>query len=374
MNNDDHRILALTEAAAALAGRLELEEVLRRIVEAAASLTGARYVALGVLGEDAYLERFIHWGIEEEQAEEIGQLPRGRGILGVLIRDPQLLRLHKLQEHPASVGFPDHHPRMENFLGAPIRSGGRVWGNLYLTEKDGGFTEEDEVWIQLLSAQAGTAIENAELSRRLQDLAVQSERDRIGRDLHDGIIQNLFSIGMSLESAVGLLADSPDRAAQRIEAAVDGIDVAIRELRNTIFHLRPHNAASLGLRDGIVELAREHEVNALVRPRLHLPSDLNARVPGQATPDLLQIVREALSNIARHARAGEVTIRANTDGPLVLEIQDNGVGFEPGTPAVGRGLENIEERAAVLSATLEIDSADGKGTTVRLTMPTEEPR
>lgn len=374
MNTDDDRIQALTEAAAALAGRLDLEEILRRIVEAAASLTGAHYVALGVLGEDEHLSRFIHRGIDEEQADEIGSLPTGRGILGVLIRDPAILRLHRLQDHPASVGFPDHHPRMENFLGAPIRSGGRVWGNLYLTEKDGGFTEEDEVWIQLLSAQAGTAIENAELSRRLQELAVQSERDRIGRDLHDGIIQTLFSIGMSLESAIGLLASSPDRAAQRIESAVDGIDVSIRELRNTIFHLRPHNAASLGLRDGIVELAREHEVNALVRPRLDLPADLNTHVPGDATPDLLQIVREALSNVARHARAGEVTIRARTDGPILLEIEDNGVGFEPGTPAVGRGLENIEERAAVLSATIEIDSAVGKGTIVRLTMPKEDER
>jgi len=374
VSTDDHRILALTEAAAALAGRLDLEEVLRRIVEAAASLTGARYVALGVLGEDEHLAQFIHKGIDDENADQIGHLPTGRGILGVLIRDPAILRLHKLQDHPASVGFPDHHPKMENFLGAPIRSGGSVWGNLYLTEKDGGFTTEDEVWIQLLAAQAGTAIENAELSRRLQDFAVQSERDRIGRDLHDGIIQTLFSIGMSLESAIGLLADSPDRAAQRIETAVDGIDVAIRELRNTIFHLRPHNAASLGLRDGIIELAREHEVNALVRPRLDLPADLNAHVPGAATADLLQIVRETLSNVARHARAGEVTIRARTDGPIVLEIQDNGVGFEPMAPAVGRGLENIHERAAVLSATLEIDSAAGKGTVVRLTLPTEESR
>lgn len=372
MNSDNDRILALTEAAAALAGRLELEEVLRRIVDAAARLTGARYVALGVLGEDEHLARFIHQGVDDETARLIGDLPHGRGILGVLIRDPAVLRLHRLQDHPASVGFPEHHPRMENFLGAPIRSGGRIWGNLYLTEKDGGFTEEDEVWIRLLSAQAGTAIENAELSRRLQEMAVQGERDRIGRDLHDGIIQTLFSIGMSLESAVGLLTSSPDRAAQRIESAVDGIDVAIRELRNTIFHLRPHNAASLGLRDGIVELAREHEVNALVRPRLDLPGDLNARVPGAATPDLLQIVRESLSNIAKHAKAGEVSIRVNTDGPIVLEITDNGVGFVPDAPAVGRGLENIQERAAVLSATVEIDSAVGVGTTVRLTLPNEE--
>lgn len=372
MTTDDHRILALTEAAAALAGRLDLEEILRRIVVAAASLTGARYVALGVLGEDEHLSRFIHEGVDDQTADQIGHLPTGRGILGVLIRDPQLLRLHRLQDHPASVGFPEHHPPMENFLGAPIRSGGQVWGNLYLTEKPGGFTEADEVWIQLLAAQAGTAIENAELSRRLQEMAVQSERDRIGRDLHDGIIQNLFSIGMSLESAIGLLGSSPDRAAQRIESAVDGIDNAIRELRNTIFHLRPHNAASLGLRDGIIELAREHEVNALVRPRLELPHDLNMNVPSSATPDLLQIVREALSNVAKHARAGEVTIRARTDGPLVLEICDKGVGFEPGTPAVGRGLENIEERAAVLSASLEIDSAVNEGTTVRITMPEED--
>lgn len=374
MNADFARVEALRAAAEGLAGELDLDEVLYRIVAAARELTGAQYVALGVIGEDQRLVRFLHSGMDDDTVKAIGPEPAGRGILGLLIRDPKPVRLERLQDHPASSGFPSHHPPMETFLGAPIRSSGRVYGNLYLAEKAGGFDEDDEAWITLLAAQAGTAIENTQLSERLQELAVQQERDRISRDLHDGIIQSLFSIGMNLESASALVDTAPDRARQRIEGAVDRIDDAIRELRNTIFHLRPQSAATLGLRRGLIELAREHEVNALVRPSLDIPTDIDGHVPDAVVPDVLQVVREALSNVARHARAGRVSVQARrhtTD--LVVSVVDDGVGFEPQKPAVGRGLENVKERASVLSGTVTLDSAPGEGTRLTLTVPLKEP-
>lgn len=362
--------LIIASAAEALAGELNLDEVLETIVETARQLTGASYAALGVIGEGEFLERFVHVGLDDDAVERIGHLPTGKGVLGLLIRDPHLLRLDAIADHPASVGFPDGHPPMGSFLGAPVRMSGRVYGNLYLTEKAGGFTAEDEAWVTVLAAQAGAAVENALLSRRLENLAVQAERDRISRDLHDGIIQSLFSIGMNLESAVGMVATAPERAQQRISGAVDRIDDAIRDLRNTIFHLRPGSAAVLGLRQGIVELAREHEVNALARPQVEVDSTVDAVVPESAVADVLQVVREALANVARHAGPCTVAIRARlAAGHLHVEIEDDGVGFTPTTPAVGRGLENVHERAVVLDGDLVIDSAPGQGTRITLTVP-----
>ena len=362
--------MVLTDAAEALAGEQDLDDLLAQIVESARRLTGAPYAALGVVGDDEYLSRFVHTGFDKDTVRAIGHLPRGRGVLGVLIRDPHPIRLDTISDHPASAGFPDHHPPMGSFLGVPVRMSGQVYGNLYLSDKDGGFTAEDQAWVQVLAAQAGAAIESAVLSDRLRRLAVQAERDRISRDLHDGIIQSLFSIGMNLESATTLIPTAPDRAQQRISGAVDRIDDAIRELRNTIFHLRPNTAAVLGLREGIVELAREHEVNALARPDVDLAPDLDVHVPDAAVPDVLQVVREALANVARHAGPCHVRIGATVhDGTLRVEVVDDGVGFVPTGPAVGRGLENVAERADVLAGELEIDAAPGEGTRLVLTVP-----
>jgi signal transduction histidine kinase len=211
----------------------------------------------------------------------------------------------------------------------------------------------------VLAAQAGAAVESHVLSERLRHLAVQAERDRISRDLHDNIIQSLFSIGMNLESAASLVTTAPERAQQRISGAVDRIDDAIRDLRNTIFHLRPNTAAILGLREGIVELAREHEVNALARPKVELDSSLDVIVPTVLVPDVLQVVRESLANVARHAGPCSVTIRARVPrrGAGRRDRGRRGRGSSPPLPSVGRGLENVEERAAVLGpATMEIDS------------------
>jgi signal transduction histidine kinase len=368
VTDDPRHVLART--AEALAGELDLDGVLEHIVEAARQLTGARYAALGVIGPDQALERFVHVGLDDDTVRAIGHLPRGHGVLGLLIREPAVIRLDRIGDHPASVGFPPHHPPMGAFLGAPIRMSGQVYGNLYLSEKDGGFTAEDEVWITVLAAQAGAAVENALLSDRLRELAVQAERDRISRDLHDGIIQSLFSIGMNLESATALVHTAPERAQQRISGAVDRIDDAIRDLRNTIFHLRPNSAAVLGLRSGIVELAREHEVNALIRPRVEVDAHLDAAVPETYVPDVLQVVREGLANVARHASASRVDVRARiADGHLVVELEDDGVGFVPATPSVGRGLENVQERATVLGGRVELDSEPDGGTRLVLTVP-----
>src|SRR5437762_6362375 len=160
------RLHALIEAGMAITSELSLDAVLQRLVEAASELTGARYAALGVIDRSgSALERFLTTGIDAETHAAIGELPKGRGILGVLIREDASLRLHNLGEDPRAVGFPPNHPPMRTFLGVPIHLRGIAYGNLYLTEKEGGedFTEEDQELVELLASQAAVAIENARL-------------------------------------------------------------------------------------------------------------------------------------------------------------------------------------------------------------------
>src|ERR671933_1061264 len=178
--SESERLRTLLETGIAISSELSLDAVLERIVLAAAALTGARYVALGVIDRSGTaLERFITTGIDEQTRTAIGDLPRGRGILGALIREAKTLRLHDLQEDPRSVGFPRNHPAMHSFLGVPILLRGVAYGNLYLTEKESGedFNEEDEELVTLLAAQAAVAVVNARLyesatqwSRQLESL------------------------------------------------------------------------------------------------------------------------------------------------------------------------------------------------------------
>ena len=179
----EERLGLLLDAVVTIAAGLSLDSVLQRIVVIAGELVDARYAALGVLSEapDRRLRTFVHHGMPEGLVDEIGHLPRGHGVLGLLIDDPEPLRLHDINEHAAAYGFPDHHPPMSSFLGVPVRIRDRVFGNLYLTEKVGGgdFTPGDEEIVIALAATAGVAIENARLydegSRRQRWLAATAE-------------------------------------------------------------------------------------------------------------------------------------------------------------------------------------------------------
>src|SRR3954451_2227190 len=159
------RLRALFAAGLAVTSELSLDAVLNRLVEVAAELTSARYAALGVIDANGVeLEQFITHGIDDDLRAEIGDLPHGRGILGVLIREAKPLRLHDLTEDPRSIGFPPGHPAMRTFLGVPVVLRGVSFGNLYLTEKEAGdFTDEDEELVTVLAAQAAVAVENARL-------------------------------------------------------------------------------------------------------------------------------------------------------------------------------------------------------------------
>ncbi|NDL59658.1 sensor histidine kinase [Phytoactinopolyspora mesophila] len=205
---------SLLEAVVSIGRDLELETVLQRIVEAATDLVDCRYGALGVIGEDGQLAQFIPVGITEEEIAEIAEWPHGRGLLGLLIKEPRPLRLDRISDHPESYGFPEGHPPMRNFLGVPIRVRDSVFGNLYLTEKHGGrdFDEQDEVIVSALATAAGIAIENA----RLYD---ETKRREIWLDASAEVTQALLS-GADPSAAVQLVASNAREMADAHTAAV----------------------------------------------------------------------------------------------------------------------------------------------------------
>jgi len=196
------RTRALVEAGIALTSELSLDAVLQKLVGTAAELTGAHYAALGVIDPTGdHLERFVTTGIDDAARAAIGDLPRGLGILGALIRDPEPLRLHDLHDDPRSVGFPPNHPAMQTFLGVPVRLRGTVYGNLYLTEKEDGadFDEDDQATVELLAAQAAVAIENARLYETATRWSAQLE------SLNE--VMNVLVTEFDLETLLQLVAD-----------------------------------------------------------------------------------------------------------------------------------------------------------------------
>jgi GAF domain-containing protein len=218
---------------------LDLHDVLQHIVEAARDLADARYAALGVLDESGmWLTDFITVGIDDETHHRIGALPKGNGILGVLTRDAEPLRLPDLREHEASSGFPPGHPPMRSFLGVPLRVGDRVFGNLYLTDKatSEAFTDIDEELVIGLAAAAGIAIEKARLHSQLQDLALLDDQERIARDLHDHVIGHLFGCGLTLASVLGR-NELDDRIVEQLHDVLDELDAAIQQIRDTVFRV-----------------------------------------------------------------------------------------------------------------------------------------
>jgi signal transduction histidine kinase len=373
---DRYRADLLIEAGLALAPERSLQAILQRIVELAVDITVARYGAISVLAPDGSIDGFITEGITDEERAEIGDPPTGHGILGLLITEARPLRLADLTAHPGSVGFPPHHPPMRSLLGSPILARGKVFGNIYVTDKQGEdeFSIDDERALQVLATQAGVAVENARLYEemlRAQDevrrLEVMDERERIAKELHDGVIQSLFAVGMSLQGAAALAQD--EGITVRIEGAVEDIDGAIRDLRNYIFGLRPGILADRQLDQALRELGAEFEQRSGVVTVVDVDPGIAAELASIAS-DVVQVTREALSNVGRHAEATtcRVSLRRGVEGAILM-IDDDGRGFAPGAGGKGLGIGNLRDRVTSLGGSLDIQSSAGEGTTVRAVLP-----
>jgi signal transduction histidine kinase len=522
------RLRGLLHAIETVTGELTLEAVLHNIVEAARQLASAQYCALGVISHDRSLEQFVYVGIDEQTAARIGELPRGRGLLGALITDAQPIRLRHMAEDQRSSGFPPNHPPMDSFLGVPVSARGEVFGNIYLTNSaNGEFTAEDQELVIALALAAGTAISNARLyqeaqlkqrwleasaeisaamlatagedplhliARRALDLAdadavsvsllssdhhnlvvevalggaadelvgrrfaadatlggrvaqsgkpalaadassddptallfssvmdagpmmvlpltvtdrprgalslvrvagrppfspaalamaagfagqasvaleladtraaeqklvLLEDRDRIARDLHDHVIQELFSIGLSLEGAAGQLPEG--KVAQRVQRAIENIDRTIRRIRTSIFQLRGNFVNNEGgLRQRILEV-----VTDLATPLGFVPHTAFAGVIDEAfdeafAEDLLACVRESLTNVAKHAQATSAWVDLVATGDeLTLTVSDDGIGV--GELTRSSGITNMRQRAERRHGSLELVPGPSGGT------------
>jgi signal transduction histidine kinase len=362
---------AVSDAVLAVAAEVSVEEVLQRLVDSSRELAGARYAALGLPDGDGGFRRFLTSGMSDKLVASLGPLPRQHGVLGAMLETRSPYRTGDIHSHPRFRGWwPTGHPDMRSFLGVPIVSPEGVIGAFYLTEKIGppDFSEEDEELIQLLAAHAAIAITNARLYEQSRELSVVAERNRLALELHDAVSQKLFGLVLSAEAAETLLDRDPAAARDQVAKLQALAQEALDELRSLVFELRPLDLE----RDGLSGALRKH-VDLLRRlGQQEIELELNGELPTDPTRDreIFRVAQEALQNALRHARAEHVWVRVSAfDGRVLLEVEDDGVGFEPDAAAARSrrlGLTSMEERARRLGATLEISSALDAGTTVRL--------
>ncbi|MGH2712906.1 MAG: GAF domain-containing sensor histidine kinase [Thermoleophilaceae bacterium] len=364
-------VRAMSEAVLAIARERSVDTVLQRIVHSARELVGARYAALGVPDGEGNFARFITSGMTEEEIAAMGPLPRTHGLLGAMLESDESHRTPDITRDPRFRGWwPSAHPVMRSFLGVPIVGGDEVVGAFYLTDKEGevDFTAADQELIEMLAPHAALAMENARLSERSRELSIVEERNRLARDLHDSLVQKLFGVVLAAKSASTLLERDAGEARGQVDRLGELAQDAISELRSLVFQLRPAAIETEGLAEALrkhVEvLRRVHSTTVELelggRPRLR---------PG-VDDEVFRIAQEALHNALRHARAGRIKVRLdeNADG-LALSVEDDGAGFDPGAATLRArrlGLTSMEERARELGGMLEIESAPGAGTSVRL--------
>jgi signal transduction histidine kinase len=371
----DDVFAAMSDVVLAIAGELRLDAVLDRLVHAARELVDARYAALGIPDEDGTeFDQFLHAGMSDDLVAELGPLPRTHGMLGAMLADPRPFRTKDITQDPRFRGWwPDAHPLMRSFLGVPIVAKGDIIGAFYLTEKEGAseFDDADEKVITVLAAHAAIAIENARLFEASRELSVIEERNRLARELHDAMTQNLFSLSLTAQAAAGLVRTDPARA----EAEIDHVGRLAREtqaeLRTLIFELRPPRLEADGLVATVGKdlevLGRAHGLKADLR--VHGTPELASTVQ----VELYRIIQEALNNAVRHARAESVAVDVDaTDDMVTITVRDDGVGFDPAARAIRErrlGLTSMRERAESLGGTLTIETAPRSGTTVRMEVP-----
>jgi signal transduction histidine kinase len=363
---------AVSDAVLAVAANLSVDDVLQKLVDAARELAGAHYAALGIPDGAGGFRRFLVAGMSDELIASMGPLPRTHGMLGAMLEERTAYRTEDIHDDPRFRGWwPRRHPDMRSFLGVPIVApDGAIIGAFYLTEKRDAdaFDAEDQEMIELLAAHASIAITNARLYEQSRELSILSERNRLALELHDVVSQKLFSVTLTAEAAATEIDRDPAQARALLIRLRELAGEALEELRSLILGLRPPELE----RDGL-EGALRKEVEMLSRVHgigIDLELGHEVRLDSERELAVLRIAHEAIQNALRHARAGHVLVRVTPrDGGMTVEVTDDGIGFDPDAADIRSrhlGLTSMEERARELHGHLQIHSAPGAGTTVRL--------
>ena len=364
---------AVSDAILAVAREVRVGPVLQRLVDAARSLVGARYAAVGVPDGRGGFERFLVSGMSDELIAELGPLPRTHGLLGAMLTTPEPFRTADIRRDPRFRGWPRAHPIMRSFLGVPIVATGDVVGAFYLTDKEGApeFDAEDQRLIELLAAHAAVALEHAALFERSREATLLEERERMARELHDAMAQALFSLNLTAETAAGLVREDPDAAEAQIRTVQELARGVMAELRTLVRDLQPVELA----RDGLAPALTQHVelLRRAHRAEITLEVEGRRRLAPATEREALRVAQEAIGNSLRHAGAARIAVRLALGPPgLVLRVADDGAGFDLDAPPLrGRrlGLASMRERAAALGGRLAIRTSPGRGTVVELEVP-----
>ncbi|TME00270.1 MAG: GAF domain-containing sensor histidine kinase [Chloroflexi bacterium] len=363
---------AVGEVTGAILAESEIDTVLRLVARWARELAGAdlaTVVTPGAVGEQMRIT--VAEGRRAAEVEGM-PVPMAGSLSGEVIRTGRTLVVVD-----ASSDERSYHPMVSSAnMGAslfvPLTVRGAPVGTLAVANEVGGrrFHAEDVRLVETFAGQASLALEYTRAQREVQRLSLVEDRERIAKELHDGVIQALFAVGLGLQGTAAIITDQ--RIADRLQDAINEIDRVIGDLRNYIFGLRPHVlAASRGLGAALDQIAHEFESTSGVTTILELDESLEAPLAESAV-HIVQLTREALSNVGRHAEAQtcRVSLR-RAGGSAVLEIDDDGRGFDvaAAAPRGGMGLGNLRSRAASLGGAVEIASMAGEGTTVRISVP-----
>lgn len=378
LRRQNEELLALHSAGLAISAELALDAVLKKVVDQARHLVGAKYGAVSVVDRQGRIEQFITSGISAADRAAIGPPPVGHGVLGVVLREGRHLRLTDVRDHPQSAGFPPNHPVMRSLLAVPIDCKGPFLGNIYLSEKNDGsaFTDRDHETLVRFSVQAAIAIDNAYLHAQAADLAIAEERLRIAHEMHDGLAQVLGYVNTKVQAADAYLrrGKTDDASAQLHELATSARQ-AYTEVREGIVGLRTLPGPDRPLHEVLREYLERWREQSGVSTDLVVQGDL--RIRASAELQLIRIIQEALSNVRKHAKASHVRVEVQrTDGTLTASIRDDGLGFDPETRHRTEfprfGLATMRERAQSIGGALTIETTPGKGTVVRFELPLAE--
>lgn len=364
-----NRLREISAAVIYAAEAVDLEVVFERIATVARELTNTRYAALGIPDGKGSLRYFKASGMTREEIALIDHLPRGLGLLGAIMHERRPIRTDCIQNDPRAYGFPENHPHMVSFLGVPVQAGGQLFGMLYLCDKYDGqpFNDEDEMLVETIAGYAALAIAGAELSQQKSNLELLEERQRIGMELHDGIIQSLYGIGMQIE----LMRLNNQTSYNDLGSVIANLNGVIEDIREYIMQLRRRGDKHSTIRDCLMSMTERLNLPPNVRVHVDAPNILPPFTPA-VFESICLIVNEALSNAVRHANASEIRLRvAVTRTELTLEVWDNGTGFDVGAlhDHEGLGLRNMQQRARWYGGTVTIDSRLGSGTRLHVLVP-----
>lgn len=348
-----------------------LEEVLKKIADFNRSLINAKYAAIGVPnGKGEFLYFQVSGLTDEEQDRLRANPPQGLGLLGMIMAEKRTLLVDTIISDPRSAGFPEGHPEMKHLLGVPIRIGNQLLGILYLTDREDGqpFEEEDQLITEIMAGYAALAIAGSNLSEQKERIALLEERERIAMELHDGIIQSLYGIGMQMEIA----RSDGEFDMDEVKDVITSLDDVINDIRFYIRDLRLTNYQQLTLRESLMDMLTRLHIPPSISLVLEVPHRRTSLSPTQLE-GISHITVEAVSNAIRHANATEIVVKASEEaGLFTLIVKDDGQGFNAESELCrgdGMGLNNIKHRVALYGGKFAIDSAVQKGTTIRIDIP-----